>query len=81
VMARRGRWSAPPLLLWALALCMLALWLRAGYQSGVSADENGTVGDIYDGLQWLLNAVLLAGASVGVCMRGSVPYKKRATAA
>ena len=64
VMAHRRRWRPAALVLWALALCLLAAWVVSGYRSGVAADEDGTTGDIYDGSQWLLDAVLAAAASV-----------------
>ncbi len=64
VMAHRSRWSVWAVVAWALAVLLLAAWVVSGYRSGVAADENGAEGDIYDGLAWLLDAVLAAGASV-----------------
>ena len=68
-MWQHRQWPALAVAAWAAALCLLVVWVEAGYRSGVAADENGTVGNIYDELQWLLDAVLAAGASIALTLR------------
>lgn len=66
VMVRCRRWAVPAVALWVVAVALLVVWVVASYQDGVRADEDGTTGDIFSSLQWLLDAVLAAAGSIAV---------------
>lgn len=65
IMLVRQRCSVAALALWVASLVLLGVWVKVSYDGGVRADETQTVGDIFDGLEWLLDTVVVsAGAAV-----------------
>lgn len=69
VMGAWRRWSPAGLVLWLLALGMLAAWMAAGSADIDRADATGGTGSIWAGVGWLLGAAAAATASAATVRR------------
>ena len=61
---RRGGPRSGARMAYAAAVTLLGIWVVAGYQAGVRADEQHTGGSVFDTTGWLLLAVAAAVLSV-----------------
>jgi hypothetical protein len=63
VLVKRNQWLSPAGGAWAVSVIALVMWLLTIWNFNNAADANGTTGDAFAGVHYLIVALLLSGAA------------------